>query len=1192
MRAGRLLVAVAAALAVAPAAHGALMSGVDGSRLWVQSDASQAITITCPSGNVKINGGDPDGGAAACASITAISVMGGPGANTIDLSGVGSAFGLPTGGTPVAIYGDDGNDTIDGSAFGDEIDGMDGADVMRGGAGTDFFHAWDAGDTADGQGATDLYEASLDVVGVITIADTGPAAAGCPADCGDTVFAIGTPGDDAGATAITAKAGEIARAAGKILFSGIEDPQIYGREGNDIIDADQAPVAFTLYGGEDYDYLGGSNAADRLFVGDGGGTADGHAGDDEFVVTFGTLGSAIIIDGFAGGVDRLIVEGTEAVDVVSVSATQITRGSETVMYDGIDFPVVQGKGGDDVFFVASSSGTQLDVEGGENSDAVVVTAWGALGAPVVANDLGSTGSDRVSVPCDPAVSIGAADVTYGTEQISLFGIESPPTCPAPGAGLTVDQEQTSKDDTVGPLLIGGGLQELAQTFTAGVSAKLTHVTVPVQCTSGALIVELQGVTATGEPDGIVAASASFAASLLPAFSAPPSMRVFAFPNPAALTTGTTYALVLRNTTGFCGIFRGAFGDSYAGGKGYFDELPGPPGWLLLSPADGEDLPFQTLYDNANPVVTLALKPDHPSYVDTADFLWVSSEPGTTVCKLDTGAFGACAAAQQQSYTSLSDASHTFTVQITDSAGNVGSATHTWKVEAQDSDGDALKDVWETSGIDANADGTVDLALHQAPFSANPAKKDVFVEVDWMDCAVAASTCASTPHDDKPDPNALPDVVAAFAAAPGGGITLHAMLDEAIAHTYGLEPTSPAWAQLKNGGSAACDGSFGTASERASANCGAILAARRLAFHYAVFGHDHAQPGVGGEAELPGNDLVVTIGGHSPTEIAASGGKRATEAGVFMHELGHNLGLKHGGGDHVNGKPNYLSVMNYSFTTLQYDPTRPLDYSPSALATLIESALSEPAGIGGPAGRNTIYCVGGVAKVVPANGPIDWNGNGVSTETGVAADVNCDGEQSSLTGFADWTNVLYDFRGTPGFASGPMVIAPDAPREPTGFEALAAARSVDFDGDGVTNYPDNCPADANAAQHDGDADGSGDVCDAETAVAIDVKPGSAVNPIDVSAQGTVPVAILSTPSFDAPARVGPTSLTFGKTGEESSLVRCNARGEDVNGDGLRDLVCHFGVSQLGLAAGDTEAVVNGELVLGGSIRGSDAVRVRD
>ena len=42
-----------------------------------------------------------------------------------------------------------------------------------------------------------------------------------------------------------------------------------------------------------------------------------------------------------------------------------------------------------------------------------------------------------------------------------------------------------------------------------------------------------------------------------------------------------------------------------------------------------------------------------------------------------------------------------------------------------------------------------------------------------------------------------------------------------------------------------------------------------------------------------------------------------EAAIFMHELGHNFGLRHGGwpgclGSEDNLKPNYLSVMNYDF----------------------------------------------------------------------------------------------------------------------------------------------------------------------------------------------------------------------------------------------------------------------------------------
>ncbi len=36
----------------------------------------------------------------------------------------------------------------------------------------------------------------------------------------------------------------------------------------------------------------------------------------------------------------------------------------------------------------------------------------------------------------------------------------------------------------------------------------------------------------------------------------------------------------------------------------------------------------------------------------------------------------------------------------------------------------------------------------------------------------------------------------------------------------------------------------------------------------------------------------------------------------MHEFGHTLGLQHGGSDGLNNKPNYLSVMNYTWQACQ------------------------------------------------------------------------------------------------------------------------------------------------------------------------------------------------------------------------------------------------------------------------------------
>ena len=49
--------------------------------------------------------------------------------------------------------------------------------------------------------------------------------------------------------------------------------------------------------------------------------------------------------------------------------------------------------------------------------------------------------------------------------------------------------------------------------------------------------------------------------------------------------------------------------------------------------------------------------------------------------------------------------------------------------------------------------------------------------------------------------------------------------------------------------------------------------------------------------------------------------------------------------------------------------------------------------------------------------------------------------------------------------------------------------------------------------------------------------------------------LSSKNFDATPRVVQSSLRFGATGSEQSLAFCSGA-EDVNNDGLLDLVCHF------------------------------------
>lgn len=110
------------------------------------------------------------------------------------------------------------------------------------------------------------------------------------------------------------------------------------------------------------------------------------------------------------------------------------------------------------------------------------------------------------------------------------------------------------------------------------------------------------------------------------------------------------------------------------------------------------------------------------------------------------------------------------------------------------------------------------------------------------------------------------------------------------------------------------------------------------------------------------------------------------------------------------------------------------------------------------------------------------------------------------------------------------------------------------------------------------------------VDIAIKPPAlAPPPINPDANGKIPVAILSTPSFNAVTQVDRNSLTFGHSGSEASLAECTAEGEDVNNDGLADLLCQFNTQQTGLVAGDSIVVLKGKTVTGRTIQGTETIR---
>jgi hypothetical protein len=319
---------------------------------------------------------------------------------------------------------------------------------------------------------------------------------------------------------------------------------------------------------------------------------------------------------------------------------------------------------------------------------------------------------------------------------------------------------------------------------------------------------------------------------------------------------------------------------------------------------------------------------------------------------------------------------------------------------RDSDGDGLPDVWERHGY------TVDGVFVDLPaMGANPYHKDLFV---WMDYMVRPGGTSLAPSQAVID-----NIKAVFANAPVAnpdgttGIAIHPLLKFQVpyAETLGSATNeNKVWVDFD-----ALKGLH-------------FPAAYAKSFRYMIWANSYDENSSSGLARgIPATDFLVTLGLWSD-----QGGTDWEKLGTFVHELGHCLGLTHGGADHDNYKPNYLSVMNYFFqiTGLYKNGVwgdtsqNPLlfDYQRLDTPTLDENNLNELAGLGsGVAGYGTKYYGPGSPgeyAVADASGSIDWNRNSVY-ETGVVADINGDGVRNQLITQNNWPHIDYSAGGLLG-----------------------------------------------------------------------------------------------------------------------------------------------------------------------------------
>jgi hypothetical protein len=115
------------------------------------------------------------------------------------------------------------------------------------------------------------------------------------------------------------------------------------------------------------------------------------------------------------------------------------------------------------------------------------------------------------------------------------------------------------------------------------------------------------------------------------------------------------------------------------------------------------------------------------------------------------------------------------------------------------------------------------------------------------------------------------------------------------------------------------------------------------------------------------------------------------------------------------------------------------------------------------------------------------------------------------------------------------------------------------------------------------------------VEIDIKPGRFPYSLKLDNNGVIPVAVLSTPTFDA-ATVDPSTVCFGDAEDPTQRDCSEAHGtghiEDVDGDTDLDLVLHYETGETGIDPGDTEACLTGDTFGGQPIEGCDSVRTLD
>ncbi|MCK7592599.1 hypothetical protein [Pseudomarimonas salicorniae] len=299
----------------------------------------------------------------------------------------------------------------------------------------------------------------------------------------------------------------------------------------------------------------------------------------------------------------------------------------------------------------------------------------------------------------------------------------------------------------------------------------------------------------------------------------------------------------------------------------------------------------------------------------------------------------------------------------------------------DTDGDGLRDGEEVLGAETGLD--------LPALGVSPLRRDLLIEYDWFD-----SSYDCGPHSQRPTAAIAARVAAMFASAPvlnpDGSSGINVIQD------YGQGGLFVGGNRIE-GHDAILPGSLdATFHQIKNEN---FDPARLGYFRYVMMPHRYnGGSSSSGYAEIVGDDAIVSLYCQN---------SESNVARTIAHEVGHLLGLHHGGFEECNNKPNYNSLMNYRYqfqgVDTQCDAQGDFaadDFSRGDRLSLDENALREPQGVCG-------------------NPAIDWNRDGTLQE-GLAMDLNpndaatCGTAMRKLDDFDDWANLTFagvlDFKG--------------------------------------------------------------------------------------------------------------------------------------------------------------------------------------